>query len=149
MPDLADDLRERRRAVHTRCRTLRDELKSAEADLKAIDRVLAMVSPANAASAVVARSGRPRSAAAGGGGLFDHGDLAPAALAALRGIGRPATSAEVSVAMLADKGLPGDDPRLPGLANRVSGALNEWASKNQVQRAGNGEGRTVLWTVPT
>jgi hypothetical protein len=105
-------LLERRRALHARWRVLRSELKAVEADLKVIDRVLAMVDPTMAAAWPSPRAATPPGAAQP---LFTHSQLAPAALETLRLLGRPATSAEVAVAMLAAKGIADDDLRLPSL----------------------------------
>lgn len=93
--------------------------------------VLAMVDPAG-----VEKQRRVRPATAGGGGLFRRGDLAPAPLAALQSLDLPATSSEVATTMLVAKELEADDPRLTGLANRVSGAFCDWVTKGQVDRIG-------------
>ncbi|WP_159994032.1 hypothetical protein [Roseomonas sp. 18066] len=91
-------------------------MKAAHADLKALDRVLALVSP----SMAVAAEGR----------------------------GRPSTTAEVAEQTLREKGLELDDPRLPGLIDRVSAAMNQWASKGKVARTGTADGgRGGLWEV--
>jgi hypothetical protein len=141
MSETVADLQKRRRAIYERWRLLRTELKAAETDLKAIDRVLAMVDPAFSAS-----RDAPRATTASRDRLFDHGKLAPAALGALHDLGRPATSTEVAEAMLKAKGLPNDDARLPGLTNRVSAVLGEAATRGHVIRAGlRDNGRTVLW----
>ena len=145
MTETAADLREKRKGIHARWRVLRAELKALEADLKAFDRVLALVDPAMRGSG--APTARPVIASSGQQ-LFKHGELAEVTLAALRELGRPATSSEVAVTMLAARGLPGDDPRLPAVSNRVSATLSQWASKGRVERSGVSEtGRTIYWQV--
>lgn len=142
MPDIADELRERRSALYKRWRTLRDEVKAVEVDLKALDRVLAMVSP----NMGMPTAPRGPSAAAGGGGLWGAGELTPAIMDTLTDLGRPVTSADVAEAMLASKGLPPSDARLPGLASRVSAILGAKAEKGLVVRRGMAEnGKAALW----
>ena len=140
--DITSELRERRSGLYTRWKTLRGEIKAIETDLKAIDRVLAMVSP----SMVMATAPRGSSAAAGGCGLWGAGELTPEIMEALTTLGRPATSADVAEVMLASKGLLPSDARLPGLASRVSAILGAKAEKGLVTRRGMAEnGKAALW----
>lgn len=132
------EILEKRSVLVARRRELKGELTWLAADISAIDRVTRMLHPDHPSKADPSR----RQAASG---LYPRGELAVAALETLRRIGRPATSAECGAAILEAKGRT-DDPDLLGqVVNRVSAIFSQKAEAGQVRRAGNGEGRQLLW----
>ena len=137
-------LLEKRRELMARRRSLKGELTRIAADIAAIDRVMRMVDedyrpePPNRLP-----SGRPTAA----GNPFKAGEMVVAMLDALRTVGRPVRSTECAEAMLSKVGHPADDATLAGVANRVSAVLAQKVQSGQVERAGNGTGRQVLWRI--
>ena len=112
------------------------------ADIAAIDRVARMVDP----------DYRPETAprgrqVKGAKHPFAPGEMVGAALSALRSLARPASSGECARTMLSARGASIDDEVLVTLTNRVSALLAQKADSGQVLRAGNGDGRQVLWAI--
>lgn len=137
-------LLEKRRELMEGRRRLKGELTRIAADIAAIDRVMRMVDeeyrpePSNRLT-----SGRPTAA----GNPFKAGEMVVAMLDASRTAGRPVTSVECAGEMLAKAGHAADDATLAGVANRVSALLAQKVQSGQVERAGQANGRQVLWKV--
>ncbi len=146
MADKVDGLLAKRREFITRRRTLKGELTGLAADISAIDRVLGMLDPDYRPEAPV-RSVQIRPAAAGN--PFPRGGMVVAMLNALRKMAKPVTSVECAEAMLASGGFDADADTLAAIANRVSALLAQKAASGQVERAGNGQGRQLLWRIAT
>lgn len=142
--DAMDGLLAKRRECMARRRELKGELTRLTADIAAIDRVFRMVdSTYHPEAPVRAVTAQPRSAC----NPFRPGKMAPAMLDVLRRLDRPVTSMECAAAMLTDGGFASDDDTLATVANRVSALLSQKSASGQVERAGNGHGRQVLWQV--
>lgn len=138
-----DGLMAKRRECMARRRELKGELTRLTADIAAIDRVFRMVDSTYRPEAPVrAVTAQPRSAC----NPFPPGKMAPAMLGALRRLDKPVTSMECAAAMLSDSGFASDDT-LATVANRVSALLSQKSASGQVERAGNGHGRQMLWQV--
>lgn len=142
MTDFQNELLYRRSGLLARKKELRAEIKTIDGDIVAIERVLRILDP-NALALEPPRPRRRKTA----DGLFADGELTTGTLTALRDLGKPSTSAECAAALVASKGIPADDRRMPEITNRVSSSLNDLTKKGRVRRLGNGDGRTVLWEV--
>lgn len=143
MSQVSDELVSRRRDMVARRRALKAEMTKLASDITAIDRVMTMLDPAYVPEAN--RANRKRST--GSSKLFGWGEMTPAALEALRLVGKPATSAEVAAAIMAGKGVGADDDTQAELAGKVTSAFVAKAASGQVRRVGNGDGKQVLWEV--
>ena len=126
-----------------RRRALKAEMTKLASDITAIDRVMTMLDPAYVPEAN--RANRTRSK--GGSKLFGWGEMTPAALEALRLVGKPATSVEVAAAMMVKKGVSPDDDAQVELAGKVTSAFIAKAASGQIRRVGNGDGRQVTWEI--
>lgn len=134
------EILEKRSGLVARRRELKGELTRLAADIAAIDRVTRMLDPDHQPKADPSR----RQAASG---LYPRGELTAAALDTLRRITRPATSVECGTAILEAKGRAHDAELLGQVVNRVSAIFSQKADAGQVRRAGNGEGRQLLWEI--
>lgn len=134
------EILEKRSGLVARRRELKGELTRLAADICAIDRVTRMLDPDHHPKADPSR----RQAVTG---LYPRGELTAAALATLRRIGRPATSVECGTAILEAKGRTANPGLLGQVVNRVSAIFSQKAEVGQVRRAGNGEGRQLLWEI--
>ena len=134
------EILEKRSGLLARRRELKGELTRLAADIAAIDRVTRMLDPDHQPKADPSR----RQAASG---LYPRGELTAAALDTLRRITRPATSVECGTAILEAKGRAHDAELLGQVVNRVSAIFSQKADAGQVRRAGNGEGRQLLWEI--
>lgn len=139
-----DDLQRKRAEFVARRRVLKGELTRLAADIAAIDRVARMVDPDYRPETTP--RGRPAKVE-GAKHPFAPGEMVGAALNALRSLDRPASSGECAQAMLSALGAPANDEVLATLTNRVSALLAQKAEGGQVLRAGNGNGRQVLWKI--
>lgn len=142
MSSASEELQERRRERVDRCRELKAELTRLKREIGALDEVLLMLDPSYRAEAARPNRRGPPTAMP-----FQRGEMPAAALEALRTIGRPASSAECARAMLAAKGIADDEPLQAQVAARVTALLSQKATVGQVRRAGNGDGRQVLWQI--
>ena len=70
-----------------------------------------------------------------------------AMLDALRKLAKPVTSSECAEEMLVSGGFEADADTLAAVANRVSALLAQKTTNGQVERAGNGHGRKLLWRI--
>lgn len=142
MTGTADDLIGKRRELVARRREIKGELTRLAGDITAIDRVLRILDPEYRPEAAL-RPGRPSR-----GELpspFARGEMGPATLDALRSLDRAVTSSECASAMLAKCGILADEKMLAQITNSVSAVLAQKAERGLVARAGNGQGRQVLW----
>ncbi len=144
MTDLQTELLDMRRALLDRKTEIRAELKTIDADVSAIERVLRKMNPDALAMEPPRRRCRKTA-----DGLFADGEITMGTLTALRDLGKPSTSADCAAVLAANKNLPEDDYRMSEITNRVSSALNDLTKKGRVRRVGTGEGRTVLREVAT
>ena len=144
MADKVDELLAKRRELVARRRTLKGELTGLAADISAIDRVLGMLDASYRPEAPI-RSVRTHSTTASN--PFPQGGMVPAMLDALRKMAKPVTSVECAEAMLASGGFEADADTLAAVSNRVSALLAQKVASGQVERAGNGHGRQVLWRI--
>lgn len=78
---------------------------------------------------------------------FPQGKMTVAMLEAMRMLDRPVTSAECATAMLANGGFAVDAETMATVVNRVSALLGSKTGGGQIERAGHGDGRQVLWRV--
>ena len=140
MASVLTEILEKRSGLVARRRELKGELTRLAADISAIDRVTRMLDPDHQPKADPSR----RQAVTG---LYPRGKLTAAALDTLRRIGRPATSVECGTAILEAKGRTADSELLGQVVNRVSAIFSQKAEAGQVRRAGNGEGRQLLWEI--
>ena len=140
MASVLTEILEKRSGLVARRRELKGELTRLAADISAIDRVTRMLDPDHQPKADPCR----RQAVTG---LYPRGELTVAALETLRRIGRPATSVECGTAILEAKGRTADPELLGQVVNRVSAIFSQKADAGQVRRAGNGEGRQLLWEI--
>ena len=140
MPSLLSEILQKESGLVARRRKLKGELTKLAADISAIDRVTRMLDPDHQPKAEPSR----RQAVTG---LYPRGVLTAAALEVLRRIGRPATSVECGTAILEAKGRTNDPELLGQVVNRVSAIFSQKAEAGQVRRAGNGEGRQLLWEI--
>lgn len=144
MTGTSDELIGKRRELVARRRELKSELTRLAGDITALDRVLRILEPEYRPEALLKPSRPSR------GGLpspFAKGEMAAAALNALRSFDRPASSSECASAMLAERGILADEKILLQVTNSVSALLAQKAERGLVARAGNGQGRQVLWRV--
>ena len=125
-----------------RRRELKGELTRLAGDITAIDRVLRILDADYWPEAAL-RSGR--SLRGGPPNPFARGEMVSATLDALRSLDRPVTSSECASAMLAKRGILADEKVLAQVNNSVSALLAQKAERGLVARAGNGQGRQVLW----
>ena len=140
MASMLSEILEKRSGLIARRRELKGELTRLSADISATDRVTRMLDPDHQPKADPSR----RQAASG---LYPRGELTAAALDTLRRITRPATSVECGTAILEAKGRAHDAELLGQVVNRVSAIFSQKADAGQVRRAGNGEGRQLLWEI--
>lgn len=139
-----DALLEKRREIMDRRRQLKGELTRLGADLAAIDRVFRIIDPGYRSDAPnMTSKNRP----ANSKNPFPSGKMTSAMLEAMRLLDRPVTSAECATAMLADNSFEVDGETLATVVNRVSALLGQKAATGQIERAGYGEGRQVLWRI--
>ena len=139
-----DELLEKRRELIARRRQLKGELTRLAADISAIDRVFRIVEPDYRPEIPdKTPTSRPTSAR----NPFPPGKMTVAMLEAMRLLDRPVTSAECAEAMLANGGFDVDGETMATVANRVSALLGQKAGGGQIERAGHGDGRQVLWRV--
>jgi hypothetical protein len=115
------------------------ELTRLGQDIAALDKVLLMLDPDYRPGAGHANRRGPS-----GGNPFSHGEMSAAAL---RGMGRPTTSAECARSMLEAKGRADDELLQAQNASRVAAVFSQKASAGQLRRVGNGDGRQVLWQI--
>ena len=139
-----DGLLEKRRELMTRRRQLKGELTRLGADITAIDRVFRMVDPNYRPEAPDKTPPNRHSSARN---PFPPGKMTVAMLEAMRMLDRPVTSAECATAMLTNGGFDVDAETMATVVNRVSALLGSKAGGGQIERAGHGEGRQVLWRV--
>lgn len=140
MVSATDELLGRRCDLVAQRRDLKARLTGLAQDIAALDKVLRILDPAYSPEA-----GRTNRRGAAVENPFGHGEMTAAALAALRGFGRPATSAECARAMLSANGANDDGATQAQIASRVTAVFSQKAAPGQVRRAGNGDGRQALW----
>ncbi len=131
-----------RREQVARCRALKGELTEAKRKITSLDTVLLMLDPNYKPEA-----GRTNRRGQARNGLFSRGEMTAAALAVLRDLNRPASSAECARAMLAAKGIDDDDPMQGQISTQVTALLWQKIGSGQVRRTANGDGRQVLWEI--
>ena len=136
-----DELVGKRREMVARRRDLKAELTKLARDIAALDRVLCILDPAYRPEA--ARTNQRRGS---GTNIFGFGEMTSAALDASRQLGHPASVAECAKAMLQAKQIT-DDGAVAKLTPKVSAVFAQKAAAGQVRRAGNGDGRQVLWEI--
>ena len=139
-----DRLLEKRRELMARRRQLKGELTRLGADVADIDRVFRMVEPDYRPETPDKTSPNRHASAKN---PFPPGKMTVAMLEALRLLDRPVTSAECATAMLANGGFDVDGETTATVVNRVSALLGQKAGEGQIERAGHGEGRQVLWRI--
>ena len=131
-----------RRSMIAQRRELKAGLTKLARDIAALDRVMSLVNPGH-----VPEAGHVNRRGMHGANPFGQGETTSTALASLRQIGRPATSAECADAMLKAKGVPTDEALRTRTANRVTALFSHKAVTGQVRRAGVGDGRQILWEI--
>jgi hypothetical protein len=140
MSAVLDEILEKRNGLVARKRELKTELTRLAADISAIDRVVLMLDPGHEARVPPVHRQKQS-------GLYPRGELTIAALETLRKFGRPATSAECGAAILEARGQTPEPDMLAQLVNRVSAVFSQKVEAGQVRRAGNAEGRQLLWEI--